>query len=391
MSVWSDWRALRAFKALPDEQRRIVVYSESGQDWHHFEPVIAELTGRLGRHVCYLSSDPGDPGLTADDPRRHGFAIGAGLVRTVAFQFLQARVALMTMIDLHNLQLKRSINPVHYVFMFHSLISTHMADFAESYDHYDTILCAGPHHVCEIRAREAQTGLPAKQLIPHGYHRVEQFMAAAAERAARPPHDPAHVLLAPSWGDETILNRCGEPLCEALLEAGLRLTLRPHYHTRRLTPEVIDVLLRRYGDHPRFAYIDRMGEDESLFDSDVMITDWSGAGMDYALGLGKPVLYIDLPPKSRNDSWQSLGIEPFESYVRARLGELLPAADIASAPAAIRRLLAASGEFAAGIAALRKEWIYNLGHSAAAAADAIAELADRPPPNPATDEAARRG
>ena len=42
MSVWSDWRALRAFKALPDEQRRIVVYSESGQDWHHFEPVIAE-------------------------------------------------------------------------------------------------------------------------------------------------------------------------------------------------------------------------------------------------------------------------------------------------------------------------------------------------------------
>jgi YidC/Oxa1 family membrane protein insertase len=199
------------------------------------------------------------------------------------------------------------------------------------------------------------------------------------------------VLLAPSWGDETILNRCGEPLCEALLEAGLRLTLRPHYHTRRLTPGVIDVLLRRFGDHPRFAYIDRMGEDESLFDSDVMITDWSGAGMDYALGLAKPVLYVDLPPKSRNDSWQSLGLEPFEAWIRTRIGALLPEAEIAAAPAAIRRLLAAPGEFAAGIAELREEWIYNLWQSAAAAADAIAELADRPPPDPAGDGAPGRG
>jgi len=378
--AFSDWRATRAFKSLPEPERRIVVYSESGQDWHHFEPVIAELTGRLGRHICYVTSDPADPGLQRQDPRLHALCIGDGPVRTVFFQFLAARVAVMTMIDLQNLQLKRSINPVHYVFMFHSLVSTHMADFPNSYDHYDTILCAGPHHEREIRRREELAGLAPKNLMPHGYHRVEQLMAAAKERGPSAPNVQPHVLLAPSWGEETTLNVCGEPLIATLLEAGFAVTLRPHYHTRRLTPELIDGLLARFGDHPRFGYVDRMGEDDSLFVSDVMITDWSGAGMDYALGLGKPVLYIDVPPKSRNETWTELGIEPFESHVRTRLGRLLSPDRPDEAPAAIRALLSEPAEFAGDIARLREAWIFNLGGSAAVAADAIAALADTTPP-----------
>ena len=378
--AFSDWRATRAFKSLPEPERRIVIYSESGQDWHHFEPVVAELTGRLGRYVCYVTSDPADPGLQRQDPRLHGLCIGDGPVRTVFFQFLVARVAVMTMIDLQNLQLKRSINPVHYVYMFHSLISTHMADFASSYDHYDTILCAGPHHEREIRRREELTALAPKNLVPHGYHRVEQLMASANQRGPRDSSSPPRILLAPSWGEETTLNVCGEPLIATLLDAGFAVTLRPHYHTRRLTPEVVDGLLAAFGDHPQFDYVDRMGEDDSLFDSDAMITDWSGAGMEYALGLGKPVLYIDVPPKSRNETWRELGIEPFESYVRTRIGRVLSPDRLDEAPATIRGLLSAPAEFAGDIARLREEWIFNLGSSAAAAANAIAELADRTPP-----------
>jgi hypothetical protein len=44
------------FRKLTPDQRRIVVYSESGQDWHHFAPVIAALTDSLGETVCYVSS-----------------------------------------------------------------------------------------------------------------------------------------------------------------------------------------------------------------------------------------------------------------------------------------------------------------------------------------------
>ena len=374
-SVLQHWKAYRGFNALPRQCRRIVFYSESGQDWHHFAPVINQLTRVLREEVVYLTSDPADPGLTQANDKLAAFCIGNGLIRTICFQWLEAGVLAMTMVDFNKLQLKRSIHPVTYAFMFHSLISVHMADHADSYDHYDAILCAGPHQMREVRKREAMLGLQPKQLFPHGYHRLEDLLN---NRRPPPPwHSDAdiHVLLAPSWGEQTILNVCGMELVDVLIGAGFRVTLRPHYQTRWMTPELIDRIARKYGDHPQFSLMEQMGESASLFDSHIMITDWSGAGMDYGMGLEKPVLYIDLPPKARNDWWPQLGIEPFESYVRDKIGALLKPEQLADAPGKISELLKDPEVFRENVARLRNDWVFNLGCSAEAAATAIADLA----------------
>src|SRR5262249_4934594 len=146
-SFLDSWRAYRRFRRLPRKQRRIVFYSESRQDWHHFAPIVERLTGPHETSICYVSSDPADPGLATHNPRVLPFLIRKGFLRIVFFQLVDADVFVLTMMDLGNLELRRSVHPVHYVYLFHSLGSTHMADFAASYDHYDTILCAGPHHV----------------------------------------------------------------------------------------------------------------------------------------------------------------------------------------------------------------------------------------------------
>jgi len=386
-----NWRAYRAFKALPHDSKRIVFYSESGQDWHHFEPVIDALTRDLKESVVYLTSDPQDPGLSQDNPLLAGFCIGSGLIRTICFQWLDAGVMAMTMVDFNKLQLKRSVNPVTYAFMFHSLISVHMADHEDSYDHYDAILCAGPHQMREVRKREELLGLPAKQLFEHGYHRLEDLMA---NRRAPPPWKTdadIHVLLAPSWGEETILNVCGPELVDVLIDAGFRVTLRPHYQTRWMTPELIDRIARKYEGHARFSLMEQMGESDSLFDSHVMITDWSGAGMDYGMGLEKPVLYIDVPPKARNDWWPTLEMEPFESYVRDKIGAIVAPDNLAAAPAEIRRLLQNPDAFRRDVARLRDEWMFNAGNSAGAAAAAIAELAAQSDERFAANPAAGQG
>jgi YidC/Oxa1 family membrane protein insertase len=367
----------RGFRKLPAKKRRIVFYSESGQDWHHFEPVIKELTGRCGATVCYVTSDPEDPGLAGGNPLLHGFCIGGGLLRILFFQFLKADILILTMVDLDNFHIKRSIHPVHYVFMFHSLISAHMADFENSYDHYDSILCAGPHQMKEIQRREELADLKPKHLVAHGYHRLEQLFARQEKKLQHGVKEPVHVLLAPSWGEQTILNTCGEALVRVLLDAGFKVTLRPHYQTHIVTPDVVDRILDRFSDHEHFRFVDRMAEDDSLFDSDLMITDWSGAGMDYGLGLEKPVLYIDLPPKTRNDSWPDLGIEPFEIMVRTKIGALLSPDCLSDAPATIRRLLAQPQTFQIDVSQLRQDWVFNFGHSSEAAADAIVDLAAR--------------
>ncbi len=374
-SLLQHWKAYRAFRALPRQRRRIVVYSESGQDWHHFAPVIHQLTGAMGEQLVYLTSDPDDPGLRQANDKLTALCIGNGLIRTICFQWLEAGVMVMTMVDFNKLQLKRSIHPVTYTFMFHSLISVHMADHEDSYDHYDAILCAGPHQMREVRKREAMLGLTPKQLFPHGYHRLEDLLI---NRRSPPPwrsDADIHVLLAPSWGEQTILNVCGMELVDVLIGAGFRVTLRPHYQTRWMTPELIDRISRKYGDHPQFSLMEQMGESASLYDSHIMITDWSGAGMDYGMGLEKPVLYIDLPPKARNDWWPQLGMEPFESYVRDKIGALLTPGQFADAPGKIRELLQDPAVFRANVARLRADWVFNLGHSAEAAAASIAQLA----------------
>jgi YidC/Oxa1 family membrane protein insertase len=227
----------------------------------------------------------------------------------------------------------------------------------------------------EIRRREELHSLPAKQLIPHGYGRLEELLAN--HRAPPSVHSDAdiHVLVAPSWGEQTILPVCGDALVTALLEAGFRVTLRPHYQTRWTMPGMIDRIADRHRANSRFSLIEQMGESNSMYDSHVMITDWSGVGQDYGMGLEKPVLYIDVPPKARNDTWSELGMEPFESYVRPRLGALLKPADIAEAPARIRELVANPERFRASVAALRDAWVYNLGNSGPAGADAIARIA----------------
>jgi YidC/Oxa1 family membrane protein insertase len=377
MSVLADWRAWRAFKSLPLAEKRIVIYSESGQDWHHFKPVVDSLCDEHGESLVYLTSDPADPGLQTGRTNVTGFCVGAGLIRTMCFQWLEADVMLMTMVDFNKLQLKRSVNPVTYVFMFHSLISTHMADHADSYDYYDAVLCAGPHQLNEIRKREKMLGLPPKQLFEHGYHRLEDLLANA-----RPPpscHSLAdiHVLLAPSWGEQTILNVCGPELVDVLIEAGVFVTLRPHYQTRWMTPELIDRIASKYAAHPKFRLLEQMGESDSLYDSHIMITDWSGAGMDYGMGLEKPVIYIDLPPKARNDWWPQLEMEPFESYVRDKIGAIVDPGKLNELPSIIERLVADSDQFKKNVADLRSEWVCNPGGSAQAAARAIVSLADQ--------------
>ena len=370
-----NWRSYRAFKALPRERKSIVFYSESGQDWHHFAPVIDHLTHVLGEEVVYLTSDPVDSGLQQKNEHLTGFCIGNGLIRTICFQWLEAGVMVMTMVDFGKLQLKRSVNPVTYAFMFHSLISVHMADHEDSYDYYDAILCAGPHQLREVRKREEMLGLKPKQMFEHGYHRLEQLLQDRRDPSVWNSDADIHVLLAPSWGEQTILNVCGMQLVDLLIEAGFRVTLRPHYQTRWMTPGVIDTIEEKYHDHPQFSLIEQLGESESLFESHVMVTDWSGAGMDYGLGLEKPVLYIDVPPKARNDGWPQLGMEPFESFVRDKIGAIVSPENLTAVPDRVRALLNNPETFRANVARLRDDGVFNLGHSAEAAATAIVQLA----------------
>ena len=99
MGLFSAWKNWRAFKRQDWDWRRIVVYAESGQDWHHFRGLIEQLCGRLERKVCYVSSDSADPGLDFEHDNYRSFLIPEGLFLTVFFQVNQSDVFLLTMME----------------------------------------------------------------------------------------------------------------------------------------------------------------------------------------------------------------------------------------------------------------------------------------------------
>jgi YidC/Oxa1 family membrane protein insertase len=250
-----------------------------------------------------------------------------------------------------------------------------MVDHENSYDHYDSLLCAGPHHVEEIRRREQLRGLPPKHLFPRGYPRLERLVEIAPT-PPRKPSDPATVLLAPTWGEQSTLPVCGEPLIAALLGAGIRVILRPHYQTARLAPRLVERLVARFGPDPRFRHVDRMEESASLLESDLLISDWSAMAIEYALGLGKPVLFVDVPPRVRNPRYAELGLEPMEMRIRWELGRILPLDRLADAPQYVAELIRGAGEFRERSVAFRAQWAFNFGRSVEVGAREIARIAD---------------
>jgi YidC/Oxa1 family membrane protein insertase len=263
-------------------------YAEDENSWPHLGPIITRLTGEHDKQIFYATSSEEDPLLHTANPNIRSYYIGDGLVRTGFFQGLSETLVVMTMPSLGSMYIKKSKFPgMHHAYVHHSMVSTHLAYLPQAFDHFDTILCVGPHHVAETRATEAVYALPAKRLIEHGYCRLDLILAdAPAGPPARRAEDaPARVLLAPSWGDHAILETIGEQLITKVLDSGHQLTVRPHPQTPRFRPELIKALEEQFAGHERCTFEQGVSGHASLLASDVMSSDWSGAALEYAFGV----------------------------------------------------------------------------------------------------------
>ena len=383
LRLFRESKELTRFKSLEAAARAIVFYSEDAASWAHLGPIVDDLIDNLDRRVCYVTSDANDPIIKRDHPNLTTFCLGNGMVRTIFFSGLQARVLVMTMPDLETFQIKRSTaHSVHYVYVFHSVVSTHMIYRTGAFDHFETILCSGPHHVKEVRATEEVYGLKAKELVEHGYGRLDLILAAASGRDRIPPPsstEQLRVLVAPSWGLEGLIEQSGVELVRVLLGAGFHVTVRPHPVTGKKWPHSLHRLTENFGGDRSFVLEEDVASQDSLHASHAMISDWSGAALEYAFGLERPVVFVDVPRKVNNPEYEKVPCVPLEVSIRDQVGEIVAPSELEDVPAAIQRLCAEPDAYRERIQRLRSEAVYNIGRSGAVGAQAISELADRAP------------
>ncbi len=169
---------IEKFNKLDLDERSIVFYSENSVILYPYvEEIIRELQNR-DQKVCYLTSSKDDPILKNKNKNIRVFYIGDSEIEKMNFFLrLKAKMLIMTMPDLGSYHIKRSKEfPVHYIYTFHSMNSTHMEFQKGAFDEFDSIFCVGPYQVQELRATEQLYNLKRKNLVECGYGLLDKLI-----------------------------------------------------------------------------------------------------------------------------------------------------------------------------------------------------------------------
>lgn len=360
------------FRDLDPSSRSVVFYAEDRAYYSYFEGVIRHLIDAHAIPVCYFTSDPDDPLFETRNPSLHVFYVRQLLPILTAS--LTAKVLVMTMPDLDRFHVKRSKHSVNHIYLFHNIGSSFPVIRYGALFSYDTIFCVGPHHKQEIRRQEELYGLPQKELVEFGYYRLEKIFEDAQSSTASPnpsAHTKGTILIAPSWGEHSLLHVCGMELIPLLLDAGYTVIVRPHPMTTQYHPQLIARLHAAFQNHPRYIHDDDIASLRSLYKSDVMISDWSGVAYEYSFGTERPVLFVDVPQKIVNARYRDLGFEPIDVAMRRRIGDVLDPQRLSEVDAKITNLLRNRHCYVEAIRAARDELVYNFGFSSEAGAEYI--------------------
>ena len=355
-------KELEKFNQLDLDERSIVFYSEDISSFVHFEQIIHELTKEMGYQICYVTSAKDDPILNSQNKKIKAFYIGDGATRTKFFMELKAEVLVMTMPSLETYFIKRSrVYPVHYVYVFHSINSTHRNYRKNAFDHFDSIFCTGPHHVKEIIATEQLYNLKRKNLVKCGYGLIDKLQKnkPVKNQEMCTKDGRKKILVAPSWGKKGLLETKGLELVKILLDAGYHVTVRPHPMTIRKWPNIIKTIKNEFKDNTNFEMETDVSSFESLYSAYGLISDWSGIGFEYAFVCERPVLYIDVPQKTNNPYYNDIPYEPLENSIRNLIGKVISTNELESIPKIIESTYENIDLFETKIQEVRNETVFN--------------------------------
>ena len=347
------------------ENKHLVFYSEGSGFYKYFSDVMDYLLKKSNVIIHYVTVDPKDQifDIAKKEPRIRPYYIGKTKLITLLMK-MDADMVVMTCPDLDNFHLKRSYvrKDIEYVYMFHYPLSTHMVLNTGALDHYDTVLCVGQFQFAEIRAAEKLYGTPEKKLICAGYGQLEQLHRSyeAMEKQAR---QKPKVLVAPSWQNDNILDSCIDPLLSELLGKGFQVVVRPHpEYMKRFRPRM-DAIVARWEGREDLSFELDFTSNASIFDSDLLITDWSGTAYEFSFVTLKSAVFIDTAPKINNPDYEKLGIEPLEFALRDQVGIRVDPKNLEGLAERLWQLHKNADANAEHICRLRDTYIANFGES----------------------------
>lgn len=346
--------------------KHLVFYSESSGFYKYYKGIIEYLLKNTNIVIHYITSDPDDAvfELSKEENRMRAYYIGEKKLITMMMK-MEADIVVMTMPDLENFHIKRSYvrKDIEYIYVPHGMDSLNMTMRTGSVDHYDTVLCVGKHQREEIVKTEQMYQLPPKHLVDWGYSLLDEMRQEYIALKERHDDHQKKILIAPSWQQDNIVDSCLETILDELCKKDYKIIVRPHPQHVRHKKEKLEFLKEKYCSNPDVEIQMDFSSNSTVFEADLMITDWSGIAYEYAYTTQKPVLFINTPMKIMNPEYEKIEVVPLNIYLREKIGCSLDPNVLNQLGDKIEFLLSNSDKYYDKIGEFVNEYVYNIGKS----------------------------
>ncbi len=358
-----------------DYEMQLVFYSEKNGFYKYFQNIIETLLEKSDVVVNYITSDPNDKVFEMASDRFRPYYIGENKL-IVLMMKMEADIVVMTTPDLESFHIKRSLvrKDNEYIYVPHDVNSPNLTFRKEALDHFDTIFSSGCLCTKEIRKREELYKLPEKRIVEWGSGVIDNMIQSYEEMDKR-EKKTKEILIAPSWQKDNILSSCIETILEALQGQGYKIIVRPHPQFVRHEEERLNDLRERFHMNERddMELQTDFSSNSTVYEADVVITDWSSIAFEYSFATLKPSLFINTPMKVMNEDYEELGITPIDIELRSKVGRSVDMDKLDTLPQVIDELLNSSEFSGESLRKIRDRYIYNIGSSSEAGARYIME------------------
>jgi glycosyltransferase involved in cell wall biosynthesis len=254
--------------------------------------------------------------------------------------------------------------------VFHTLADKNI-QYGENLIKFDTIFVCGPiHH--EFLKRYLFDPYPEAKgqcaTFNVGYAKIDALMKGfydhkvLRKRLNISDDDRRKIILyAPNWETTSALHKYGEGVFDVLKKTDHIVLIKLHYMSLLPADQVGSLnrvdwkeVLGRYEQEENLRIVRDTSIDPYLSLSDVMITDYGGAALEF-MCTGKPVVYLDCP-----EFFEMRGKDIMEYWSRES-GHLV--SDIDLLPDAIERALRGDASKERLQSALVDKLLYNRGHA----------------------------
>lgn len=346
--------------------KHLVFYSEGSGFYKYYKGMIEYLLEKSNLTMHYITSDPEDQifAISEKEPRIRAYYIGEKKLITLMMK-MDADIVVMTMPDLENFHIKRSYvrKDIEYIYVPHGMDSLNLTMRTGSMDHFDTVFCVGKHQKEEIQKTEEVYQLPHKNLVEWGYCLLDE-MRRDYDALPKVEHEKKKLLIAPSWQPDNIVDSCLEEILDRLGDKEYEITVRPHPQHVRHKAEQMERLKKKYENNKDICIQTDFSSNSTVFEADLMITDWSGITYEYAYTTLRPVLFINTPMKVMNPEYEKIDTVPINISMRDTIGCSLDLDQLGQLEESVERLLKNSDSYREIIGNFVNEYVYHLGESA---------------------------